>query len=167
MTCTAVFSCRVVRLKKYSGNCHLCCDIYPPTALVPNPVGNLSSSVNPNVPSVTLTWDPPSNFGDGIQCPWSDVTKYHIRFKPKRGNCFEIHDCFTTSIVFNRDSGLTPLTTSVLEVRAQCGNCIGQWKTVSTFIGKYTIVFNIYTPFAYKSPIFSGKVLAQVFLSCA
>ena len=107
----------------------------PPTALVPNQVGNLVASLNPNVPSVTLTWDPPSNVGVGTL---PDVTNYHIRFKPRRGNHFEIH-CSTTSIVLNKDSGLMPLTSSEFEVRAQCGDYIGQWKAVSTFIGKYIL----------------------------
>ena len=106
----------------------------PPTVLVPNQVENLAASLNPNVPSVTLTWDPPSNVGVGTQSSWPDVTKYHIRFF-RRGTCFEIY-CSTTSVVLNRDSGLTPLITSKFEVRAQCGDCIGKWKSVSVFIGK-------------------------------
>lgn len=107
----------------------------PPTALVPNQVENLAARLNPNVPSVTLTWDPPSNVGVGTRSSWPDVTKYHIRFKPKRGTRFETY-CSTTSIVLNRDSGLMPLITSKFEVRAQCGDCIGKWKAVSEFIGK-------------------------------
>jgi len=33
-----------------------------------------------------------------------------------------------------------PLTFSEFEVRAQCGDYIGQWKAVSTFIGKYILL---------------------------
>lgn len=93
------------------------------------------ASLNPSVPSVTLTWEPPSNVGVETL---PDVTNYHIRFKPRRGNHFEIH-CSTTSIVLNKDSGLMPLTSSEFEVRAQCGDYIGHWKAVSTFIGKYIL----------------------------
>ena len=110
----------------------------PPTALVPDQVGNLAASLNPNVPSVTLTWDPPSNVGVESQTSWLDVTKYNVRIKPRRGNNVEIC-CSATSTVLDKDSGLIPLTTSRFGVRAQCGDCFGQWNAVSAFIGKNII----------------------------
>ena len=109
----------------------------PPAALVPDQVGNLAASLNPNVPSVTLTWDPPSNVGAGTQCSWPDVTQYHVRFEPRGGNNVEIC-CSATSIVLDKDSGLIPPTTSRFEVRAQCGDCFGQWDAVSSYFGKYS-----------------------------
>ena len=109
----------------------------PPTALVPDQVGNLAAILNPNVPSVTLTWDPPSNVGAGTQHSWRDVTQYHVRFEPKGGDNVEIY-CSTTSLVLDKDSGLIPLTTSRFGVRAQCGDCFGQWKAVSSYFGKYS-----------------------------
>ena len=88
-------------------------------------------SLNPDVPSVTLTWDPPSNVGAGTQ---SYVTQYHVRFKPRGRNNAKIC-CSATSIVLDKDSGLIPLTTYRFGVRAQCGDCIGLWKAVSSYFG--------------------------------
>jgi len=46
-------------------------------------------------------------------------------------------DSSTTSIILNRDSGLIPLTTSTFEVRAQCGDDLGEWSVISSYVGKY------------------------------
>lgn len=106
------------------------------SAAVPGPVQNLKIDVNPNVPSVTLTWDPPQN---ETPCSRSDM-KYHIRFKPLEREYYDdkIVDKSTTTIVLKRESGLIPHTTTIFEVRAQCGDDLGEWTAVSAFIGECT-----------------------------
>ena len=105
--------------------------IYPPSraGLFPCPVQNLKIKVDPRIPSVTLTWAPPKNVGVGSS-NWSDVTAYHIRFKPHEREHYRDRnvDSSTTSIVLK---GLIPQTTSVFEVRAQCGDGLGKWKAAS------------------------------------
>ena len=94
--------------------------------------------MDPSVPSVTLTWDPPRNVGVRLQRPSSDVSSYHIRFKPQdREHYHDISvDRSTACVVLKRDSGLIPHTTSIFEVRAQCRDGLGEWKQVSKYIGK-------------------------------
>ena len=111
--------------------------ILPPAfRLVPDTVENLKTDVNPNIPSVTLTWAPPLILENATTI--SDVSSYHIRFKPNRGQNYEeaFVDGSTTSIVLNRESGLTTHTTFTFEVRAQSGDDMGQWKSVSAFVGE-------------------------------
>ena len=107
-------------------------------ALVPDPVENLNVDVDPSVPSVTLTWDLPRNVGVRFQRSWSDVSSYHIRFKPQDREHY--HDMgvdrSTPCVVLKRESGLIPHTTTIFEVRAQCGDDLGEWKQASRFIGK-------------------------------
>ena len=111
-------------------------------ALIPDAVQNLNTDVDMNVPSVTLKWDPPPNVGTGTQSSWTDVSKYHIRFRPECGEHYnEITvDGSTTSIVLRRESGIIPQTISVFEVRAQSGDSLGQWKKSSRYIGKHVII---------------------------
>ena len=40
-------------------------------------------------------------------------------------------------MVLNRESGLVPLVTSTFEVRAQCGDDLGEWNVISGYIGKW------------------------------
>jgi len=118
--------------------------IYP-AALVPDPVHNLKISVEPNIPTVALTWDPPCNVVEtGTQCSLLHAIQYHIRFKPnEREHYDEVSvDSSTTSMVLNRESGLIPLTTSTFEVRAQCGEDLGDWNVISGYIGECKVVFN-------------------------
>ena len=117
--------------------------IYP-TALVPDPVHKLNVSVEPNTPTMSLTWDPPHNVKEiGTQCSLLNAIQYHIRFKPnEREHYDEISvDSSTTSMVLNRESGLIPLTTSTFEVRAQCGEDLGEWNMISGYIGECKEVF--------------------------
>ena len=108
------------------------------SALDPDPVENLKVHMDPCVPSVTLTWAPPQN--SGLPSPDSclDVSRYHIRFKSKGTRRYKemTVDGSTTSLVLKRESGLTPHTTFIFEVSAQSGDCVGQWKTVSVFVGE-------------------------------
>ena len=98
----------------------------------------MKATVDPKVPSVDLTWDPPTNTSDA-----GDVTKYHICFKQDGKEWCESEemtvDGSTTSIVLTRESGLVPLlTTYDFAVRAQSGEDIGEWETVSAYFGIYT-----------------------------
>ena len=81
-----------------------------------------------------LSWDPPANASDA-----GDVTTYHIRFKQDgREWCNEMTvDGSTTSVALTRESGLVPQTTYEFAVRAQSGDDIGEWETVSAYLGAY------------------------------
>ena len=109
--------------------------IFPP-ALVPDTVENLKVHVNPNIPSVTLTWTPPLILEAGTLT--SDINRYHIRFKPSRGQHYEevFVDGSTNSIIIDRKSGLTTNTTYSFEIRAQNDDDVGEWKAVSAFVGE-------------------------------
>ena len=113
------------------------------SALNPDPVENLKIHVDPCIPSVTLTWAPPQNSGVGSPDSCLDVSRYLIRFKPRGAWHYKeiTVDGSTTSLVLKRDSGLTAHTTSIFEVRAESGDNVGQWKTVSAFVGKLDISF--------------------------
>ena len=116
----------------------VCIPFCTPAALIPNVVEKLKADVDPNIPSVTLSWAPPQN--TETQRSWSDVSSYHIRFKPQEREYYDEMsvDRSTTSVVLKRDSGLIPHTKSIFEVRAQCGDDLGQWRvTVSEYIRKY------------------------------
>lgn len=106
-----------------------------PLDLVPGPVEKLKVHVDKSIPSATLTWAPPQNVGAERL---SDVSKYHIRFKPRgRKDYHEMTvDGSTTSVVLNRKSGLTPHTSFTFEVMAQSRDNLGDWKSVSTVVGK-------------------------------
>ena len=94
--------------------------------------------MDPCVPSVTLTWDPPQNAGLASPDSCLDVSRYHIRFKSKGSWRYDemTVDRSTTSLDLKRESGLTPHTTFIFEVSAQSGDRLGQWKTVSAFVGE-------------------------------
>ena len=113
------------------------------SALNPDPVENLKIHVDPCIPSVTLTWAPPQNSGIGSPDSCLNVSRYLIRFKPRGAWQYKeiTVDGSMTSLVLKRESGLTPHTTSIFEVRAQCGDNVGQWKTVSAFVGKLDMSF--------------------------
>ena len=104
--------------------------------MVPDTVENLKVHVNPNIPSVTLTWTPPLILEAGTLT--SDINRYHIRFKPNRGQHYEevFVDGSTNSIILDRKSGLTTNTTYSFEIRAQNDDDVGEWKAVSAFVGE-------------------------------
>jgi len=122
---------------------HLPPPFHLPTALIPDTVSNLNVHVDAGVPSATLTWTPPQNTVSGTHSSHSDVSKYHIHFKPKGGKNYDTLevDSSTTSVVFNRELGLIPHKTFVFEVGAQCGDAFGQWNAVSKFIGELQKLF--------------------------
>ena len=108
------------------------------SALNPDPVENLKVHVDPCIPSVTLTWAPSQNSGVASPDLCSDVSRYYIRFKERGTRRYKkmTVDGSTTSLVLKRESGLTPHTTFIFEVKAQSGKFRGQWKTVSAFVGE-------------------------------
>ena len=91
-----------------------------------------------------LSWDPPANASDA-----GDVTTYHIRFKQDgREWCNEMTvDGSTTSVALTRESGLVPQNTYEFAVRAQSGDDIGEWETVSAYLGAYMYCNNRHATF--------------------
>jgi len=105
-------------------------------ALVPDPVQNLSATVDKDIPSVTLSWICPGN----IQIV-QELTEYHIHFKPC-GNKEYFEKTVTgstTSIVLTRGSGLVPLKDYHFQVCAQSNCYKGEWKEVTSFYGKHCV----------------------------
>ena len=117
--------------------------IFCHSALNPDPVENLKVHVDPSIPSVTLTWAPPQNSGVASPDSCLDVSRYHIRFKERGTQHYKemTVDGSTTSLVLKKESGLTPHTTFIFEVKAQSGKFLGQWKTVSAFVGELNKMF--------------------------
>ena len=112
---------------------------YIPAALVPGQVQNLRSSLDTNVPTLTLNWDKPSNMTtDG------DVVSYHIHFKPT-GSGWEGNYCTknvippSTSILLTRESGLKPMTKYDFEIWAQSSHHKGKRTKHSKYISKFVV----------------------------
>ena len=137
-------NCMMVLLDKERGESSCldiytsCLDIYTslllPAALGPGQVQNLASTPNPDIPTLTLTWDKPKN----MYLTDRDVMSYDIRFKPcgREGNyCKETVVAPATSILLTRESGLKPLTKYDFDVRAQSVFQEGRWSTLSKYIG--------------------------------
>ena len=98
-----------------------------------------------NIPSLTLTWDKPSNVKAA-----KDVTAYDIRFRPA-GSWWrkDYHkmtvDSPATSVLLTRENGLNPLTTYDFEVRARnTGHNEGEWRKVSEYIGMYEFILVLF-----------------------
>ena len=112
---------------------------YIPAALVPGQVQNLRSTLDTNVPTLTLNWDKPKNMvTDG------DLVSYHIRFKPT-GSGWEGNYCMknvnppATSILLTRESGLKPLTKYDFEIWAQSSHHKGKRTKHSKYISKFVV----------------------------
>ena len=135
-------------------------------ALVPDPVCNLKISVDQDVPSVALSWYPPRNVGAESQHSTSCVSKYHIRFKPKdRQHYDEVTvDSSATNKILSRESGLIPWTTSTFEVRAQCGDDLGEWNAISSYVGKWKVMQIMPTMSYMYIPIACIKHMLQAIL---
>ena len=110
------------------------------TALIPDPVQNLTAAVDASKPAVTLKWDPPANAG----CT-GDVTEYQVRFHGKEKGCYKkVVNGSSTTTVITRESGLRPLTTFTFEVRARSGDDVSkEWRNVSTFVGRFYTAVNL------------------------
>ena len=100
--------------------------------LDPDPVQNLTASIDDLMPAVTLKWDLPTNVRH------EDITNYEVRFHPASNmysNTIEV-DRQTTHIILNRDHGLQPLKMGSFEVRAVNVRGNGIWATVQKFVGE-------------------------------
>jgi len=112
-----------------------------PAAPVPGQVQNLRSTLDTDIPTLTLHWDKPKNMvTDG------DVISYDIRFKPTgsgwEGNyCKHIVNPPATSILLTRESGLKPMTKYDFEIRVQSFCHEGKWTKDSKYISKFIIYF--------------------------
>jgi len=110
------------------------------TALVPGQVQNLRSTLDTNIPTLTLNWDKPSNVKTA-----EEVTAYDIRFRPagswwRKGYHTMTVDSSATTVPLTRENGLNPLTTYDFEVRARnAGLHEGEWNKVSKYIGMYIL----------------------------
>lgn len=130
-----------------------------PTVMVPGPVENLMPSIDPSQPSVMLSWKPPANSQhDG------DVRFYEIHFNPSERDdevdngasnsstipyeTYQIKDDSSistitltreTAITITRELGLIPLTKTTFQVRAENADGKGEWTTVSTYVGMYSV----------------------------
>ena len=105
--------------------------------LIPGQVQNLRSTLDPDIPTLTLHWDKPRNMTtDG------DVKSYDIRFKPcgRKGNyCQMAVVAPATSILLTRESGLKPMTKYDFEIRAQSFDQEGKWTKHSKYISKFVV----------------------------
>ena len=117
----------------------LCLYWFPlfPAALVPGQVQNLRSTLDTNIPSLTLNWDKPSNVKTA-----EEVTAYDIRFKPAGSWWRKDYHKMTvyspaTSIYLTRENGLNPRIRYEFEVRAQNDHSEGEWNKVSKYIGMF------------------------------
>ena len=104
----------------------------PLRGVQPGPVTNLTITLNPNEPSVTLNWDPPTN----IVNTW-DVTSYDVRFKPSNRQHYDhkMVNGAVTSVHLTLDDGLEPLTRCVFEVRARNFDHTGEFTPVAASVG--------------------------------
>jgi len=112
-----------------------------PTALVPGQVQNLRSTLDTNIPSLTLNWDKPSNVKTA-----EEVKTYDIHFRPAGSSLRKTQvtvDSPATCVHLTRENGLNPLTTYEFEVRARNDHCEGEWSKVSIYIGTF-IVYEYY-----------------------
>ena len=116
-----------------------------PAALVPGQVQNLRSTLDPDIPTLTLHWDKPKNMNtDG------DVKSYDIRFKPcgSEGNyCKETVVAPATSVILTRDSGLKPMTKYKFEVQARSTSQEGKWNELSEYFGMFIFMHSHGTNF--------------------
>ena len=106
-------------------------------ALVPGQVQNLRSTLDPDILTLTLNWDKPSNVTTA-----EEVTAYDIRFRPtgsllRKGYRMVTVDYPATSILLTRENGLNSLTRYDFEVRAWNASCEGEWSQVSKYIGMF------------------------------
>jgi len=114
-----------------------------PAALVPGQVQNLRSTLDTNIPSLTLNWDIPSNVETA-----EEVTAYDICFRPagswwrswwRKDHYKMTVDSPATSILITRENGLNPLTTYEFEVRARNDHGVGEWNKGFKYIGAFII----------------------------
>ena len=121
--------------KNFISQLCLQCLLLSLAALVPGKVQNLGSTLDINVPSLTLNWDKPSNVKTA-----EEVIAYDIRFRPAGSgwrNEMTV-DSQYTSVVLTGEDGFNPLKTYDFQVRAwNARHCKGKWSKVSKYIGMF------------------------------
>ena len=112
--------------------------------MMPDPVQNLTLTLDRNKPTLTLNWVPPSNVD--FRSP-AELMHYDIWFKPQNleeydGNCQTVPSSSTT-LTLTRKSGLVLDHVSQFAVRAQnYDRRAGEWVSVTQMIGMpYTICY--------------------------
>ena len=96
------------------------------TALHPDPVQNLSAVVDANIPTVTLSWDPPINVQSA-----DELTCYLIQVRNNKNIICGHLKCSTTRQVLTRDSGLVLFMKYSFQVTAQSATHQGEYREVS------------------------------------
>ena len=122
-------------MRIYIGGIHAPHD-FVSLALPPDVVQNLTATLEPMEPSVTLTWNPPSNV-TAADIRNGGVTSYEIHFTIGNfSKTFTVSKSVTTFRI-TRDMGLIPLTKCKFEVLALNQRFQGRESAVELFIGTY------------------------------
>ena len=111
-------------------------------ALDPDPVINVSVSLEPTVPSITLTWEPPTN---AINAEMVTKYKYQLRISSVGvEQCTKLTvDGSTTRVVLTRELGLTSLVHYHLQVRPMAGDDAGDWRSVTAYFGMFITMCSV------------------------
>ena len=114
-------------------------------AMMPDPVQNLTLTLDRNKPTLTLNWVPPSNVD--FHNP-EELTCYDIWFKPQNlegynWNCHTVPSSSTT-LTLTRKSGLELDLVSQFSVRAQnYDHRAGEWASVTQMIGMLAYCYHV------------------------
>lgn len=108
---------------------------FSPTAMIPDPIQNLRFALDRDKPSLTMSWERPSNVD--VNRP-DELTQYEIFFKPEGQQMFTSHTVpgSSTTLTLTRKSGLVLDPVSQFSVRAlNRDRQAGEWITVTQLIG--------------------------------
>ena len=114
-------------------------------AMTPDPVQNLTLTLDRNKPTLTISWVPPSNID--FRNP-AELTHYDIWFKPQslegyNWNCQTVHSSSTT-LTLTRKSGLVLDHVSQFSVRAQnYDRRAVEWASVTQIVGTLAYCYHI------------------------
>ena len=114
-------------------------------AMTPDPVQNLTLTLDRNKPTLTLNWVPPSNVD--FHNP-EELICYDIWFKPQNlegynWNCQTVPSSSTT-LTLTRKSGLELDLVSQFSVRAQnYDHRAGEWASVTQMIGMLAYCYHV------------------------
>ena len=114
-----------------------------PDRSAPGPVENLKVAVNPNVPSVTLTWNAPGPV-ENLKVAVNPMS-YEVRFRPRLSQQYKELppvDCHCRDITLGRER-LKPLTTYDFEVRAVSSDGAGPWTAVTQYFCKQFVAIQL------------------------
>ena len=103
--------------------------------MIPDPIQNLRFALDRDKPSLTMSWERPSNVD--VNRP-DELTQYEIFFKPEGQQTFTSHTVpgSSTTLTLTRKSGLVLDPVSQFSVRAlNRDRQAGEWITVTQLIG--------------------------------